>query len=159
VDGALTLNFNGESNVAFVFEIGSALTTESSASIVVEGGNATDAIFWQVGSSATLGSSTTFAGNILAYASITLGTSASIDCGRAFAQTGSVSVDGGNFISNNCSIDNISSGYSSTGPTDFGSLGFAGNSQGVPESGTIPLLCVGLLAVISYVRQLRRWPA
>jgi type VI secretion system secreted protein VgrG len=156
VDGALTLNFNGESNAVFVFQIGSTLTTGSSASIVVENGNATDAIFWQVGSSATLGSATTFAGNILASASITLGTTASIDCGRAFADTGSVTMDGGNFISNNCNIENTPTGYSSTGPTDFGSLGFAGNSSGVPEPGTVPLLFVGLLALTLYGWQLRR---
>jgi type VI secretion system secreted protein VgrG len=156
VDGALTLNFNGESNADFVFQIGSTLTTGSAASILVENGNSSDAIFWQVGSSATLGSSTTFAGNILAYASIGLGATASIDCGRAFAQTGSVTMDGGNFISNNCSIYNTPSGYSSTGPTDFGSLGFAGSSSGVPEPGTVPLLFVGLLALTLYGWQLRR---
>ena len=93
VDGALTLNFNGESNADFVFRIGSTLTTGSGASIVVENGNSSDAIFWEVGSSATLGSSTTFAGNILASASIALGTTASIVCGRAFAQTGSVTME------------------------------------------------------------------
>jgi hypothetical protein len=80
VDGALTLNFNGLSNSLFVFQIGSTLTTGSSASINVIGANSTDAIYWQVGTSATLGSSTAFAGNILASDAITLNPFASIAC-------------------------------------------------------------------------------
>src|SRR5579872_176640 len=68
--GALTLDFEGLSNAMFVFQIGKTLTTASSSSVSVINGNSTDGIFWQVGSSATLGTSTIFAGNILADASI-----------------------------------------------------------------------------------------
>ena len=58
-----------------------------------------DGVFWQVGSSATLGTTTSFEGNILALASITLNTKASILNGRALAQTGAVTMDT-NTISN-----------------------------------------------------------
>jgi hypothetical protein len=141
VDGTLTLNFNSESNAIFVFQIGSTLTTGSSASIAVENGNSTDAIYWVVGSSATLGSSTAFVGNILASASITLGTSSSILCGRALADTGSVTLDGSNSISDNCSVDNFG-----TGATDYGSAGFSGGTT--PEPGTFLLVGIGLAVVV-----------
>lgn len=159
VDGALTLNFDGESNAMFVFRIGSTLTTGSSASIVVEGGDPTDSVYWLVGSSATLGSSTTFAGNILAIDSITLDPSASIVCGRALAQTGSVTMASTNFVSNNCSVANTPSGFSSGGLSDLGSNGFSGSGasgSGVPEPGTVPLLSAGLLALILYGWQSRK---
>lgn len=147
VDGALTLNFNGQSNARFVFQTGSTLTTGSGASINVIGGNSTDAIYWQVGSSATLGSGTVFAGNILALTAITLNPFASIACGRAFAYTASVTLSDGNFISNNCSVDNTLAGYSSTGPGDFGSSGFssAAGIAATPEPGTFLLLSIGLV--------------
>jgi type VI secretion system secreted protein VgrG len=149
VDGTLNLNFEGESNAMFVFQIGSTLTTGSSAVINVTGANSTDAIYWQVGSEATLGSSTIFAGNILASTAITLGSSASIACGRAFASTASVTMDGSNFISDNCSLYNIPSGLSLTGlPTDFGSYGFSGvPAASTPEPGTFLLLGFGLAGV------------
>jgi hypothetical protein len=63
---------------------------------VINGG-ANSGVFWDVGSSATLGTSTTFAGNILALQSITINTSARILCGRALAETGAVTRDTGAF--------------------------------------------------------------
>jgi uncharacterized protein with beta-barrel porin domain len=91
--GALTLNGLGNPNAVFIFNIGSTLTTASASSILLinaaQGGN----VFWRVGSSATLGSGTTFAGDILALASITLTTGASITCGAAWARTGAVTLD------------------------------------------------------------------
>ena len=85
--GALTLSGPGD----FVFQIGSTLTTASNSSILaVNGAN----IYWQVGSSATLGTATAFKGNILALTSITLTTGATIDSGRALARNGAVTLDG-----------------------------------------------------------------
>jgi hypothetical protein len=129
--GNLTLNFDGASNQDFVFQIGSALTTASGSSVIVEGGNATDGVFFQVGSSATLGTSTSFEGNILADASITLDTSASILCGRAFAATGAVTMDA-NTISNNCS-GKVTVG---SGGNDNGSAGFSGGFSGTTGGGS-----------------------
>src|ERR1019366_5421526 len=67
--GTLDLNAEGLNNAAWVFQIGSALTTASGSSVVVtnfgSNGGSDDGVFWQVGSSATLGSSTSFEGNIL----------------------------------------------------------------------------------------------
>jgi hypothetical protein len=91
--GALTLNSQGNSNAVFVFQIGSTLTTASASSVLFSNGGEGDNVFWQVGSSAALGTSTAFAGNILALTSITLNTTASIGCGRALARNGAVTMD------------------------------------------------------------------
>jgi Ice-binding-like len=119
--GALTLNFAGASNQDFVFQLGSTLTSASGSKVIIENGNATDGVFFQVGSSATLGSGTLFEGNILALASISLDSSAKILCGRAIAQTGAVTMIG-NTISNNCS----GRGSLGSGVNDHGSVGFSG---------------------------------
>lgn len=91
--GALTLDFAGNPNANFVFQIGSTLTTASGSSVSVINGGPLSGVYWQVGSSATLGTSTTFEGNILADQSVTLANSAKILCGRAFAQVAAVTMD------------------------------------------------------------------
>ena len=90
--GILTLNAQGNPNALFIFKTGSSLTTASNASVVVIGGGSNCNVFWQVGSSATLGTGTSFAGNILALSSITLTTGASVS-GRALARNGAVTLD------------------------------------------------------------------
>lgn len=90
--GTLTLNGQGNSGAVWVFQIGSTLTTASNSSVVfINSGQACGA-FWQVGSSATLGTTTAFSGNILALASITLNTGAT-NSGGLFARTGAVTLD------------------------------------------------------------------
>ena len=116
----LTLDAQNGSG-AFVFQIGTTLTTGTNSAVNVINGNAATSVFWQLGSSATLGTGTLFAGNILANASITVVSTAKILCGRAMALNGAVTMDT-NAISNNCTSDNFG-----TGRTDFGSLGFAGS--------------------------------
>jgi Ice-binding-like len=100
--GTLTLNNLGDPNALFVFQIGSALTTASNSSVLMSNGGDDPNVFFQVGSSATLGTGTQFKGNILANTSITLNTSANIECGRALAQNGAVTLDTNN-ISTTCS--------------------------------------------------------
>jgi Ice-binding-like len=89
--GPLTLNGGGDANAVFIFQAGSTLTTASAASVVLENGAQACNVFWQVGSSATLGSTTSFVGTILALASVTLDSGASVD-GRVLAQTGAVTL-------------------------------------------------------------------
>lgn len=145
--GALTLNFLGNANSQFVFQIGSSLTTASGSSVSVVNGTAGSGIFWRVGSSATLGSSTVFQGNIIADQSITMVTSASILCGRAIALNAAVTMDN-NTISGDCS----NGGDYDSGNSDFGSMGYAGVTEvppvtAVPEPSTWVLLMSGLLVV------------
>lgn len=99
--GTLTLDGQGDPNATFVFQIGSTLTTASSSSVAFINGAASQEVYWQVGSSATLGTATQFAGNIVALSSITFGTGASIACGRALARNGAVTLDT-NRIVNDC---------------------------------------------------------
>lgn len=90
--GALVLDAAGRSDAVFVFKVVSTLTTASNASVrVINGGNDCG-VFWQVGSSATLGTGTAFAGSVVALASITLTTGAKVS-GRTLARTGAVTMD------------------------------------------------------------------
>ena len=90
--GLLILDAQGNANAVWVFKIVSTLITAPGSTVtVINSGQACD-VFWQVGSSATLGTTTTFVGNILALTSITLQTNANLS-GRALAQTGTVSLD------------------------------------------------------------------
>jgi hypothetical protein len=136
--GTLTLNAQGDPNAVFLFQIGSTLTTASNSSVVFTNGGQGDSVFWQVGSSATLGSTTAFQGNILALTSITLVTDATIRCGRALARNGAVTMD-----TNIVSIDTE------------GCEAVQGGT--VPEPGTAPVLMGFLfLSLIVYRRQSRK---
>ncbi len=90
--GTLTLDAQGNPSAVFIFQIGSTLTTASNAKVRVINGGSPCNIYWKVGSSATLGTATTFVGNILALTSITLTTGADIS-GRALARNGAVTLD------------------------------------------------------------------
>jgi Ice-binding-like len=90
--GTVTLNGAGNADSVFIFQAGSTLTTASSSSIVLENGAQACNVFWQVGSSATLGTTTNFAGTIIATTSITLDTGATLN-GRALAIGGAVTMD------------------------------------------------------------------
>jgi ice-binding like protein/exosortase sorting signal-containing protein len=91
--GGLTLNAQGNANAVFIFKIGSTLTTASNSTVSLINGGSRCNVFWQVGSSATLGTATSFAGNILALTSITLTTGAAVFNGRALARNGAVTLD------------------------------------------------------------------
>ena len=99
--GTLTLDAMGDPDALFVFQVSSALTSASSSSVVMI--NSIDAcdVYWQVGSSATLGTDSAFQGSILALTSITLNTGASLIEGRALARNGAVTMDN-NIITASC---------------------------------------------------------
>jgi len=133
--GVLTLT--GKPGAVFVFQIGSTLTTASSSSVIFINSLTNKPmndphIYWQVGSSATLGTSTKFTGHILALTSITLLDSASITCGSALARNGAVTL-GNNVITGNC-----------------------GGGTTVPEPGTISLLGSGLVILAGVARRRMR---
>jgi uncharacterized repeat protein (TIGR02543 family) len=91
-NGKLTLDAQGNANAVWIFQMGSTLTTDPATSIVLAGGALASNIFWIVGTSATLGTTSVFYGNILAATSITLNTGAVLN-GRALASGAAVSLD------------------------------------------------------------------
>jgi len=123
--GTLTLDANGDSNAAWLFKTGTTLTTASNSAVVLIGGATpcnNNNITWQVGSSATLGSATSFVGNILASASVTLNTGA-VSTGSLYGHTGAVTMD----------TNNVSTCASAGGPG-----GHAGPSITTTPSGSVP---------------------
>lgn len=90
--GTVTLDALGDPNAVFIFQIGSTLTTASNSTVTLLNGADAKRVFWQVGSSATLGTGTAFKGNVLAMASITLASGATLS-GRALARSGAVTMD------------------------------------------------------------------
>lgn len=127
--GTLTLNNLGNPNAVFVFQIGSTLTTASNSSVIFSNSLTDKNVFWQVGSSATLGTTTVFQGNILALTSITLNNGATIGCGSALARNGAVTLDN-NVIGGGCT-----------------------GTSTVPEPGTMGLLGTGLVILAGAVRR------
>jgi hypothetical protein len=101
LDGTITLDGLGNGNAAWVFLMPSTLITSSGSIVDLINTGANAGVFWDVGSSATLGSTTSFVGNILASASITLGSGATMGCGGAFASTGAVTMNN-NAVSTGC---------------------------------------------------------
>ena len=90
--GTLTLNGGGDLSTVFIFDAASTFITASSSSVVLENGAQACNVFWVVGSSETLGTSTSLVGTTLALTSITLDTGATV-VGRELARNGAVTMD------------------------------------------------------------------
>ncbi|MBA2513143.1 MAG: DUF3494 domain-containing protein, partial [Solirubrobacterales bacterium] len=140
--GALTLDAAGDPNAQFVFKIGTTLTTASASSVVLINGASPCNVFWQVGSSATLGSTTTFQGNIMALASISLDDAATVQ-GRLLARTGAVTLINNLISASACGTSTSPPGTTpgTTTPTTPGGAGGTpgtGGAGGTPGTGTAP---------------------
>ena len=92
LSGALTLNGQGKSNAVFIFQVGSGLTAGSGSRVSLIGGAKPCNVFWQVGASAAIGTTSRFVGTIMALTSITMATHATLD-GRALARNGDVTLE------------------------------------------------------------------
>jgi len=92
LSGDVTLDAQGDSAAVFIFQISSTLTTGSGSHVILANGASACNVFWQVGSSATLGTNSVFKGNILALTSITITTGVNLQ-GRALARNGAVTLD------------------------------------------------------------------
>jgi len=135
--GKLTLDGQGDPNAVFLFQIGSTLTTAGGSSVVSVNGGTGNSVFFQVGSSATLGANTAFEGDILALTSITLNTGSTIGCGRALARNGAVTLD-----TNTVSIDTAN--CETTAMNGAGGTTGGGGVTAVPEPASLAGLAVGL---------------
>jgi hypothetical protein len=95
--GDLTFDAKGNANAVFIIQIASTLTTTSGRKVILSGGALASNIFWQVGSSATFGTTSVFKGTVMAMQSITFNTGATLD-GRALARTGGVTMQGNTIV-------------------------------------------------------------
>lgn len=120
--GTLTLDAQGDPNAQFVFQVASALTTASASRVVLINGASPCNVYWQIGSSATLGTTTQFQGNLMALTSISLNNGATV-FGRMLARNGQVS------LINNV-LDGSRCGIGSGGPSGIEPSGGDGSSDG-----------------------------
>jgi len=161
LSGALILDFAGVSNQNFVFQIGSGLTTASGSTVTIINAASGDNVYWTVGSSAVLGTSTSFEGTIIALTSVAMQTTAKDLCGSVIALNGAVTMDT-NTISTTCpivsggtTIGSFGSGGTTTGTTVTGTgsgstappVITGGTTVFVPEPSSLGLLSSGLLAM------------
>src|ERR1700736_5100141 len=125
--GSVTLDAQGDPNAVFIFQIGSTLITGSSTTVPLVNGAQACNVFWQVGSSATLGTGTRLVGTVMASATITANTAATIH-GRLLAQTGAVNLDTNTITTSNCasSVGGEGGGTETTTPTEAATLAEAG---------------------------------
>lgn len=118
VGGVLTLDFGSASNQNIILRA-SALTAVSGSTVKVLGSGTNNNVYWQIGSSATIGTGVSFVGNIIALTSVSVQTSAKIGCGSVIALNALVSLDN-NTISKTCAIatsSNVLAGSTGTGTT------------------------------------------
>jgi hypothetical protein len=152
--GTLTLNGEGRSSSLFIFQIGSALTTASHSRVALIGRANSCNVFWQVTSSATLGTGTSFQGNLIALTSITMTTGATIGAGggvnggRALARSGALTLDS-NVI---------------RPPTGTCTVSSSGTTPSTPGTGAAPLAVApwllgsgAIFVILATIR--RRWSA
>ncbi|MCW2970213.1 MAG: hypothetical protein JWO23_1340 [Solirubrobacterales bacterium] len=135
--GAVTLDAQGDPNAVFIFQIGSTLITGSSTTVALINGAQACNVFWQVGSSATLGTGTRFVGTIMASGNITANTAATIH-GRLLAQTEAVNMDTNTITTSNCasSVTGTGGGTETTTPAEATALAAATVLAETTASGT-----------------------
>ena len=140
LSGALTLDAQGDPNAVFVFQAGSSLIVGSGSQVNLIGGAQACNVYWQVGSSATIGTGAAFVGNILALTSISMTTGATLQ-GRALARNGAVTLDTNTITSPLCTSGSGGSSSTSTpGTTTTGGSTTTGSgaTTGTGTTGTKP---------------------
>jgi hypothetical protein len=132
--GAMTLDGGGRSDGVFVFQAPSSLTTATNSSVLFVNGAQPCNVYWQVGSSATFGTGTSFVGNVLALTSITANTNAVFE-GRLLANNGAVTLDTNTISAPGCDVES-GGGTDTDAGTDVAGTAAAGTDSGTDVSGT-----------------------
>ncbi len=132
--GTLTLDAQGDPNAVFIFQAGSTLTTASGSRVNVINGAQPCNVFWKVGSSATLGTSSVFTGNILALTSISMNNDVTVR-GRALARNGAVTLINDTITAARCAPGTTGGGGTGGGGGGTGGGGEPGGGGGEPGGG------------------------
>ena len=135
LSGQLVLDAQGSADAVFIFQTDSTLITGSASSIALINGATECNVFWQVGSSATLGSGSTFVGNILALTSITVESNVTVH-GRALARNGAVTLDDDVFTQPSCVPSTETEAPATTTTIDSGATVVPTTSATVPADTT-----------------------
>jgi hypothetical protein len=146
--GSVTLDAQGNPDAVFIFQIGSTLITGSNTSVSLINGAQACNVFWQVGSSATLGTGTSFVGTVMALESITANTAATIH-GRLLARTGAVTLDTNTITTSNCASSVSGSGGGAETPNGVpppGLVGGGGGTTALPPIGSRTVVSPSVLA-------------
>jgi hypothetical protein len=133
--GTLTLDGEGNPNTVFIFQTDSTLITGPGSTVSLINGAQACNVFWQVGSSATLDTGSTFVGNILALTTITVADSVTVQ-GRALAQNGAVTLLNDNFTSVGCDLAPVTT--TTVGATTTTLAGTTTTVAGGASGGTTP---------------------
>jgi hypothetical protein len=141
--GTVTLNGQNNANAVFVFQAGSTLITASSSRVQLINGAQACNVYWQVGSSATLGTATTFVGSILALTSASLNTGATVS-GRVLARNGAVTLNDNTITEPACSRGGTTSSPTTTTGSGAGGRGGGGGSGGNARAKVGPTNAGGL---------------
>lgn len=144
--GTVVLDAQGDPNAVFVFQAASTLITASASRVSLINGASACRVFWQVTSSATLGTGSSFVGTVLALTSITAATGASI-AGRLLARNGAVTLDSNTFTGAACTRSGANGG--NTGLTIPGT----GSSSSPTATMAIIFLAVGLTTLVVVSRR------
>ncbi|MFZ0665402.1 MAG: ice-binding family protein, partial [Acidimicrobiales bacterium] len=140
LSGTLTLNGQGNPDSVFIFQIASTLITASASKVSLINGAQACNVFWQVGSSATLGTASNFTGTIMALTSITVTTDTTVE-GRALARNGAVTLDDDTFTAPSCQTTTPPTTTTTT--TATGGSGSKGSTTGGKHATTATTTVTG----------------
>lgn len=135
--GTLTLDAQGDKSAVFVFQAASTLVTGSASKVSLVNGAQACNVFWQVGSSATLGTGSSFVGTIMALTSVTVTTDTTVE-GRALARNGAVTLDDDTFISPGCETPTDTPTTPTPSSTDATTPTTPTSTATVPPSPSVP---------------------